>query len=30
MPNWGRELRRFIIGTLPPFVEVRKEIEERL
>lgn len=28
--NWDRELRRFIIGTLPPFDQVKKEIEQCL
>ena len=28
--NWERELKRFISGTLPPFAQVKKEIEERL
>ncbi|MEK6979156.1 MAG: nucleotidyl transferase AbiEii/AbiGii toxin family protein [Candidatus Micrarchaeota archaeon] len=28
--NWERELKRFIIGTLPPFSQVKKEIEERI
>lgn len=29
-PNWGRELKGFIIGTLPPFDQVREEIEQSL
>ena len=29
-PDWEKELKRFIIGTLPPFEQVKKEIEERL
>ncbi len=28
--GWERELKRFIIGTLPPFEQVKKEIAERI
>jgi hypothetical protein len=28
--NWERELRRFIIGSIPPFDQVKKVIEDSL
>jgi len=29
-PNWEKELKKFMIGSLPPFAKVKKEIEETL